>query len=89
MAAGYQRIDVPVSGPTGEPVMAAFAMRGDVAVVEAAQACGLSRLPGGRLRPLTATSYGVGELIGAAAGAGAPAHRAWGWAAAPLPTAAP
>ena len=71
VAAGYQRIDVPVSGPTGEPVMAAFAIRGDVAVVEAAQACGLSRLPGGRLRPLTATSYGVGELIGAAADAGA------------------
>jgi glycerate kinase len=71
VAAGYQRIDVPVSGPTGEPVTAAFAIRGDVAVVEAAQACGLSRLPGGRLRPLTATSYGVGELIGAAADAGA------------------
>ncbi len=71
VAAGYRRIDVPVSGPTGEPVTAAFAIRGDVAVVEAAQACGLSRLPGGRLRPLTATSYGVGELIGAAADAGA------------------
>ena len=71
VAAGYQRIDVLVSGPTGEPVTAAFAIRGDVAVVEAAQACGLSRLPGGRLRPLTATSYGVGELIGAAADAGA------------------
>ncbi len=71
VAAGYQRIDVAVSGPTGEPVMAAFAIRGDVAVIEAAQACGLSRLPGGRLRPLTATSYGVGELIGAAADAGA------------------
>ena len=71
VAAGYQRIDVPVSGPTGEPVTAAFAIRGDVAVVEAAQACGLRRLPGGRLRPLTATSYGVGQLIGAAADAGA------------------
>jgi glycerate 2-kinase len=71
VAAGYRRVDVPVSGPTGEPVTAAFAIRGDVAVVEAAQACGLSRLPGGRLRPLTATSYGVGELIGAAADAGA------------------
>ena len=71
VAAGYQRIDVLVSGPTGEPVTAAFAIRGDVAVVEAAQACGLSRLPSGRLRPLTATSYGVGQLIAAAADAGA------------------
>jgi len=71
VAAGYRRIDLRVSGPTGEAVMAAFALRGDVAVVEAAQACGLSRLPGGRLQPLTATSYGVGELIAAAADAGA------------------
>jgi len=71
VAAAYRRIDVRVSGPTGEPVTAAFAIRGDVAVVEAAQACGLSRLPGGRLQSLTATSYGVGELIAAAADAGA------------------
>jgi glycerate 2-kinase len=73
VAAGYQRMELRVSGPTGEPVTAAFALSGpgDVAVVEAAQACGLSRLPGGRLRPLTATSYGVGELMAAAADAGA------------------
>jgi glycerate kinase len=71
VAAGYRRVELQVSGPTGEPVTAAFAISGDVAVVEAAQACGLSRLPGGRLQPLTATSYGVGQLIAAAAGAGA------------------
>ena len=73
VAAGYRRVERRVSGPTGEPVTAAFALSGpgDVAVVEAAQACGLSRLPGGRLRPLTATSYGVGELIAAAVDAGA------------------
>ncbi len=71
VAAGYRRIDLRVSGPAGEAVTAAFAVCGDVAVIEAAQACGLSRLPGGRPRPLTATSYGVGELIAAAAGAGA------------------
>ena len=73
VAAGYRRVERRVGGPTGEPVTAAFALSGpgDVAVVEAAQACGLSRLPGGRLRPLTATSYGVGELIAAAVDAGA------------------
>ncbi len=73
VAAGYRRMERRVSGPTGEPVTAAFAISspGDVAVVEAAQACGLSRLPGGQLRPLTATSYGVGELIAAALDAGA------------------
>ena len=73
VAAGYRRIELSVCGPTGEAVAAAFAVSvsGDVAVIEAAQACGLSRLPGGHPRPLTATSYGVGQLIAAAAGAGA------------------
>jgi len=71
VAAGYRRVELRVSGPAAEPVTAAFALSGDVAVIEAAQACGLSRLPGGELRPLTATSYGVGELIAAALRAGA------------------
>jgi glycerate kinase len=71
VAAGYRRVELRVSGPAGEPVTASFALSGDVAVVEAAQACGLSRLPGGRPRPLTATSYGAGELIAAALDAGA------------------
>lgn len=70
LAAGYRRVDVPVSGPTGEPVTAPIAVRGDLAVIESAAACGLSALPGGRLAPLTATSYGVGELLLAAVTAG-------------------
>jgi glycerate 2-kinase len=65
-AAGYRRIELEVSGPTGQPVTAAFAFSDGTAVVESAQACGLSRLPGGTLAPLTATSRGVGELIAAA-----------------------
>src|SRR5579875_3624342 len=71
VATGYRRVEASVRGPTGQPLTAAFAILDDVAVVEAAQACGLGRLPGGRLAPLTATSHGVGELIAAAAGAGA------------------
>ena len=71
VAAGYERVAVPVSGPTGLPVTAAFALRGDVAVIEAAQACGLVLLPGNEPAPLTATTWGVGELIRAAAGHGA------------------
>ena len=51
--------------------MAAFAIRGDVAVIEAAQACGAQPAARGPPPPLTATSYGVGELVGAAADAGA------------------
>ena len=45
---------------------ASFAVSGDTAVIEMAEAAGLRRLPGGRPAPLTATTYGVGELILAA-----------------------
>ncbi|HWE88659.1 MAG TPA: glycerate kinase [Pseudonocardiaceae bacterium] len=66
LAAGYQPVTVPVRGPTGEPVTATIATRGDQAVVEAAAAGGLSLLPGGILAPLAASSFGVGELLLAA-----------------------
>jgi glycerate kinase len=71
VAAGYRRVELEVSGPTGKAVTASFALRDGTAVIEAAQACGLSRLAPGELAPLTATSRGVGELIAAAIGAGA------------------
>jgi len=71
IAAGYQPVRLGVRGPTGQPVDAEFAWRDGTAIVEAAQACGLARLPGGRLAPLAATSFGVGELIAAAAARGA------------------
>jgi glycerate 2-kinase len=66
VAAGYERIEIAVRGPVGPPVRAAFALRDGTAIIESAQACGLSRLPGGKLAPLTASSRGVGELILAA-----------------------
>jgi glycerate 2-kinase len=65
-AAGYRRIEARVCGPTSQPVTASFALLDETAVIESAQACGLSRLPGGELAPLTATSRGAGELIVAA-----------------------
>jgi glycerate kinase len=65
-AAGYRRVEARVCGPTGQPVTASFALLDETAVIESAQACGLSRLPGGELAPLTATSRGAGELIAAA-----------------------
>jgi glycerate kinase len=65
-AAGYRRVELEVHGPVGQPVTAAFAVRGGTAVIESAQASGLSRLPGGVLAPLAASSRGVGELISAA-----------------------
>ena len=66
-AAGYRRIEIGVRGPTGKPVTASFALLDETAIIESAQACGLTRLPGGTPAPLTATSRGVGELILAAA----------------------
>jgi glycerate 2-kinase len=66
VAAGYDRVTTTVAGPTGDPVTASFAVSGDTAVVEMAEAAGLRRLPGGRPAPLTATTYGAGELIRAA-----------------------
>ena len=75
IAAGFERVDVEVTGPVaGQRVTAAFGLRDGTAVVEAAQACGLARLRssgGGELAPLTATSRGAGELILAAVRAGA------------------
>ncbi|KAA8880297.1 glycerate kinase [Nocardia colli] len=70
---GFVRFQTSVAGPLGLPVAASFAMRGEAAVIELAEASGLRRLP---IRPtfqtaMTATSYGTGELIRAAATRGA------------------
>lgn len=61
-----------VTGPLGDPVEAEWRLADGAALIEAAQACGLS-LAGGRERndPVGATSRGVGELVAAALAAGA------------------
>lgn len=66
VTAGYRRVEIGVRGPVGRSVTAALGMLDGTAVVEAAQACGLSLVADGALAPLTATSRGVGELIAAA-----------------------
>lgn len=66
LAAGFERVPVRVSGPTGEPVDTAIAVRQGTAVVELAATCGLELLPGGRLEPLTASTLGAGQAIDAA-----------------------
>ncbi|MEU9367301.1 glycerate kinase [Streptomyces avermitilis] len=71
VAAGFERRAVRVAGPLGEEVTAAFALRGDTAVVEMAEASGLQRLPKGVFAPLTSSTYGSGELLRAALDAGA------------------
>ncbi|MEU6367327.1 glycerate kinase [Streptomyces sp. NPDC046931] len=71
VAAGFERHEVRVAGPLGHEVTAAFALRGETAVVEMAEASGLQRLPAGVFAPLTASTYGSGELVRAALDAGA------------------
>ncbi|MFG1906749.1 glycerate kinase [Kribbella sp. NPDC048928] len=70
VASGYTLVPMVASGPTGEPVQSGYARSGNTAVVELADVSGLVRLPGGVPAPLTATTYGTGELIAAAVDAG-------------------
>jgi len=71
VAAGFERVPVTAAGPGGDPVRASYARRGEVAVVELAGVCGLARLPAGRPAPLTASSFGAGEVLRAVLEAGA------------------
>jgi glycerate 2-kinase len=72
VACGFERIAIEVTGPTGERIPASYAWHpaDGTAVVELAEASGLRRLPGER-EPLTATSYGTGELVADAVRRGA------------------
>ncbi|GAA1602821.1 glycerate kinase [Kribbella hippodromi] len=81
-AAGYTPIPTPAQGPTGHPRQTTYARNtcttthspqsgcGATAVVELAAVSGLVHLPGGVPAPMTATTYGTGQLIGAAIDAG-------------------
>ncbi|MEU4134110.1 glycerate kinase [Streptomyces wuyuanensis] len=71
VAAGFERRQAEVTGPLGEPLTAAYALRGTTAVVEMAEASGLQHLPDAVFAPLSATTYGSGELLRAALDAGA------------------
>ncbi len=52
-----------VTGPVGNKVEARIGIKGESAIVELAEASGLSQLPEKKLSPLHATSFGTGELI--------------------------
>jgi glycerate kinase len=70
---GGEMRTVGVSDPLGRPVDARFALLpgGDTAVVETAEASGFALLAEGERDPWAASTYGTGELIAAAAAAGA------------------
>lgn len=76
LGAGFAARTLTVTGPAGDPVTAAYALRGATAVIEMSQASGLDLLPRDRhgqrlLDPLGATSHGTGELIAHALSQGA------------------
>lgn len=59
-------------GPMGHPLDTGLLLLADgTAVIESALACGLALTDPARRTPLQATTYGVGELLGAARDAGA------------------
>lgn len=86
VGSGFTRRSAVVSGPTGQPLTAEFAVRGREAVIEMAAASGLAVLPAGSAQAgaggtggtggpdsataKAATSLGTGELIRAALDAG-------------------
>jgi glycerate kinase len=72
-AGGWSRQAARVSDPLGRPIDAAWLLSGDgaTAVIEMAEASGLSRVAPGERDPVGATSRGTGDLIIAALDAGA------------------
>lgn len=73
VGSGFTRRSATVTGPTGQPITAEFAVRGTEAVIEMAAASGLAVLPGfgdgsapNSETARTSTSLGTGELIRAA-----------------------
>ncbi len=69
LAAGFRPAKVTAEGPDGRPVQATFAIRDRTAVIELASVAGLRLLA--RPAPLTASTFGVGQVIAAALDAGA------------------
>ncbi|PYI52992.1 glycerate kinase [Paenibacillus flagellatus] len=72
-AVGGERLVVPVEGPLGGEVMAAWGLLADgrTAVIEMAAASGLPLVAPEARDPLAATTYGTGQLIRAALDRGA------------------
>jgi len=75
LAAGFAPRHVLAEGPVGQSVDTTFAMRARTAVIELADVSGLRRLPAERgahaPAPLTASTYGAGQVIAAALDGGA------------------
>ena len=54
---------VQVTGPAGSSVVATYGIAGTTAVIEMAQAAGITLVSGDEKNPLRTTTFGVGELV--------------------------
>lgn len=70
-ALGGSMSTVAVSDPLGRPIEARFALSGSTAIVETAAASGLGLIADDERDPIAASTAGTGELLVAAAAAGA------------------
>lgn len=62
-AIGGEMVIIGVRDPLMRRISARYLLKGDTAVIEIAQACGLTLLSADERNPLLATSYGVGQLV--------------------------
>jgi glycerate 2-kinase len=68
---GGKKIEVKVKGPLFEDIIAKYAiLDGNTAVIEMAEAAGLTLLPDRLRNPMKTTTYGVGQLLSEAIGRG-------------------
>ncbi|GAI84971.1 unnamed protein product, partial [marine sediment metagenome] len=67
-ATGGEILREKVTGPLGDEVLASYGILGDkkTAVIEMAEASGLTLIPENKRNPLITTTYGTGQLIKAA-----------------------
>ena len=70
-AIGGEMVTIGVRDPLMRRISARYLLKGDTAVIEMAQACGLTLLSADERNPLLATSYGVGQLVADAVRRGA------------------
>ena len=70
-AIGGELVEVTVRDPLMRPVIAKYLLKGTMAVIEIAQASGLTLLTKEERNPMVATSYGTGQLVADAVRKGA------------------
>ena len=71
VAIGGDIVDVSVRAPLMRQITAKYLLKGDTAVIEIAQASGLTLLTPEERNPMVATSYGTGQLVADAVRRGA------------------